>query len=80
MDQDKTKVKNSYQMEDESGYKILDPDTFKYKQYIEVGKSHAMNPLLYHRYAGYHPFVRIPLPERIIAPLQQHITNPSETI
>ncbi len=68
------------QSEDESGYKILDPDTFKHERYINVGKYHAMNPLIYHRHAGYHPFVRIPRPTQVWAPLQQNIINPLETI
>lgn len=64
---------------EESEYKILD-DKYNHLQYINAGKGHATNPIIFHRYAGYHPFIKPDPPINVVAPLQQNRANPSETI
>lgn len=60
-------------------YKLLD-DNYNHLQYINAGKAHATNPLIFHRYMGYHPFIKVPPPIMVYSPLQQSRTNPSESI
>lgn len=64
---------------DSDDYKLLD-ENYNHLQYINAGKYHATNPLIFHRYAGYHPFINVPPPIQVYAPLQQSRSNPSETI